>query len=60
MTRGISYLLSCLVSIIVIIFLMKVLGISMADVEEFLRVGIGGALELFRMFQQALQNPFQF
>lgn len=44
--RAIWYLFSCIVAIIVLCFLLKWLGVSWADVHNFIRYGIGGALKV--------------
>lgn len=48
MGKGIYYLLSVAVSIIVIIFLARFFGVTWADVHHFIKYGIGGALGIIK------------
>lgn len=55
--KGINYLISLLVSVVVLIFLMRFFGVTWGDIEHFITHGIGGALKVFQMFKEALLHP---
>lgn len=60
MSRGIYYLLSVAVSIIVIIFLARFFGVTWADVHHFIKYGIGGALGIIKELRNSImtmRNP---
>lgn len=61
MGRGIYYIFSCIVAIIVLCFIMNFLGVKWADVHYFIKYGIGGALEILSQFKDIfkISNPLQ-
>lgn len=46
MSRGIYYVFSVLVSIVVLIFLMRFFNVGFDDITYFIEHGIGGALKI--------------
>lgn len=52
---GIYYIFSCIVAIVVLIFIMNFLGVTWADVHYFIKHGIGGALKILMGFKDILK-----
>lgn len=55
--REIRYITACMISLIVVIFVMKFLGITVADVRDFVVNGIGGGLKFLLQFRGIYHWP---
>lgn len=54
MSRGIYYVFSVLVSIVVLIFLMRFFNVGFDDITYFIEHGIGGALKILVELRNAI------
>lgn len=53
--RGIYYIFSCIVAIALLVVILRFLGVTMADVNYFIKYGIGGALKVLLEFKDVFK-----